>query len=61
MPLALKVRSGTAPYTWFIDGAPVGTTDFGGDFSWLPTGPGFVDLMVIDADGAAASRTVYLE
>ena len=61
MALALKVRSGTAPYTWFIDGAPVGTTDFGGDFSWLPTGPGFVDLMVIDADGAAASRTVYLE
>ena len=61
MPLALKVRSGTAPYTWFIDGAPVGTTDFGGDFSWLPSGPGFVDLMVIDADGAAASRTVYLE
>ena len=30
MPLALKVRSGAPPYTWFVDGAPIGTADFGG-------------------------------
>ena len=28
---------------------------FGGAMSWQPTGPGFVDLMVIDAHGASAT------
>jgi len=60
-PLVLKVRSGTPPYSWFVDGAPIGTADFGNALSWEPTGPGFVDLMVIDAHGGAASSTVYLE
>jgi penicillin-binding protein 1C len=60
-PLVLKVRSGTPPYTWFVDGAPVGTADFGSALSWEPAGPGFVDLMVIDARGGAATSTVYLE
>jgi hypothetical protein len=29
--------------------------------SWQPKGPGFVDLMVIDAHGAAAATSVYLD
>ena len=61
MPLVLKVRSGAAPHTWFVNGAPVGTTAFGRPLAWEPRGPGFVDLMVIDARGAAATGTVYLE
>ena len=61
MPLALKVRNGAPPYTWFVDGAPIGTAEFGGAISWEPRGPGFVDLMVIDGHGAAATSTVYLE
>ena len=61
MPLALKVQNGTPPYAWFVDGAPVGTASFGGALSWTPEGPGFVDLMVIDASGTASTGTVYLE
>jgi penicillin-binding protein 1C len=61
MPLVLKARSGEAPYTWFVDGSPVGTAEFGRALDWLPQGPGFVELMVIDARGAAATSTVYLE
>ena len=60
-PLVLKVRNGAPPFTWFADGAPIGTAEFGGDFSFEPAGPGFVDLMVIDANGGAATSTVYLE
>lgn len=59
--LVLKVRSGVAPYTWFVDGAPIGTAEYGNALTWDPSGPGFVDLMVIDANGGAASSTVYLE
>ena len=61
MPLVLKAREGAPPYTWFVDGAPIGTASFGGAFSWEPAGPGFVDLMVIDAQGVSATGTVYLE
>ncbi len=61
MPLALKVRNGSPPYTWFVNGAPIGTAAFGGALSFEPDGPGFTDLLVIDANGASAASTVYLE
>ena len=61
MPLVLKVRNGTPPFTWFVDGAPVGTTEFGNPLTFEPRGPGFVHLMVIDSTGAAATSSVYLE
>ncbi len=61
MPLALKVRSGAPPYTWFADGAPIGITQFGTALAWDPRGPGFVTLMVIDAAGASSTASVFLE
>jgi penicillin-binding protein 1C len=61
MPLVLKVRRGASPYTWFVDGAPIGAADFGGALFFEPQGPGFVDLMVIDATGASATGSVFLE
>jgi penicillin-binding protein 1C len=61
MPLALKVRSGSPPYAWFADGAPIGTAEFGASLTWQPRGPGFVKLMVIDGSGASSQSTVFLE
>jgi penicillin-binding protein 1C len=61
MPLVLKVRDGAPPYYWFVNGAPVGTASFGGALSFEPDGPGFADLLVIDANGSSAAGTVYLE
>ncbi len=61
MPLVLKARDGRPPYTWFVNGAPIGTASFGGAVSFQPDGPGFADLLVIDADGASAMSGVYLE
>ncbi len=61
MPLVLKAREGSPPYTWFADGAPIGTASFGGALSCEPKGPGFVRLLVIDANGASAAGTVFVE
>jgi penicillin-binding protein 1C len=61
MPLVLKARDGAPPYTWFVDGAPIGEASFGGAFSWEPAEPGFVELMVIDARGASATSRVFVE
>jgi penicillin-binding protein 1C len=61
MPLVLKAREGSPPYTWFVDGAPIGTTSFGGALTWEPIGPGFLSLMVIDAQGASSTSTVFVE
>ncbi len=61
MPLVLKARRGSPPYTWFAAGSPIGPASFGGAVSFEPKGPGFLDLMVIDATGAAATSEVFLE
>ncbi|MGH6922954.1 MAG: penicillin-binding transpeptidase domain-containing protein, partial [Propylenella sp.] len=61
LPLVLKVRDGVPPYTWFVNGAPVGTASFGGALSYQPDGPGFADVLVIDATGASAASTIFLE
>ena len=50
MPLALKVRNGAPPFTWFVDGAPIAHRRVRQRI-WEPRGPGFVDLMVIDGHG----------
>src|SRR5690606_22771802 len=60
-PLVLKARRGHPPYTWFVDGAPIGTASFGSALTFEPRGPGFVDLLVIDAAGASARGSVFLE
>lgn len=59
--LALKVRSGTPPFTWFANGAPIGREPFSQTARWSPDGPGFVTLSVVDGRGAAARVAVFLE
>lgn len=59
--LALRVRHGTPPFTWLIDGSPIAREPYSRSFSWTPQGPGYVDISVIDARGGAARVSVYLE
>lgn len=61
MPLALKLRNGRGPYTWFADGAPIGREPFAREFRYVPAGSGFVTLSVIDAEGRADRVTVFVE
>ncbi len=59
--LTLKVRGGTPPFTWFINGMPISRGPFDRTARWTPDGPGFVVISLVDGRGAAARATVFLE
>jgi penicillin-binding protein 1C len=58
--IALEARGGTGPHIWMINGQPLGATSTGQSLSWLPDGPGFHDIAVLDAGGRAARVRVRL-
>ena len=58
--LLVRVRGGTAPFTWMADGVPVAVS-LGGRETMLPAlGKGFVTLSVIDSAGRSARSKVRL-
>jgi len=58
--LLVRVRGGTAPFTWLADGVPVAVA-FGARETMLNTlGKGFVTLSVIDAAGRSARSVIRL-
>lgn len=56
----LRATGGAAPYRWLVDGAPVGGVQGAAPFAWRPAGPGFHDILVLDADGASARAQVFV-
>jgi penicillin-binding protein 1C len=60
-PLVIKVRNGAPPFTFFVNGAPIARVPFGREESWMPDGPGFVTLSVVDKDGKSDRVTVFVE
>jgi penicillin-binding protein 1C len=54
------VDGGRAPFTWFVNGAPV-FGDRRGDAAWTPDGPGFAAITVTDSSGRSASAEVFVE
>jgi penicillin-binding protein 1C len=52
--LMLRVRGGTAPYTWLLDGAPVVLGERRAEVMIPTPAAGFVTLSVIDAQGRSA-------
>jgi penicillin-binding protein 1C len=59
--LALKAQGGVAPFTWMINGAPVGAPDLRRQSIWQPDGAGFARVSVIDAKGASDSVLVRMD
>ncbi|MBB3949079.1 penicillin-binding protein 1C [Aureimonas jatrophae] len=59
--LALKLRSGRPPFTWYIDGRPTLTGLYAREAIWRPREPGFVTISVVDARGAAATTRVFVD
>ena len=59
--LALKVRDGQPPFTWFANGAPIAHEPFARVTPWRPQGAGFVTLAVVDAQGRSGRVRVFLE
>jgi penicillin-binding protein 1C len=52
---------GRRPLTFLIDGAPLPTDPARREAAWLPSGPGFYHLTVLDADGAAADARLRVK
>jgi penicillin-binding protein 1C len=61
LPLVLKINGGKAPYRWLANGAPLPDTSRKRTQRWTPDGPGFSQLTVIDANGKAASVSLFVE
>ncbi len=58
--LSLSARGGRGPLTWFAEGVAVPTEDTSGRAIWRPSGPGFHELSVVDADGRQAHVRVRI-
>jgi penicillin-binding protein 1C len=59
--LALKALGGAPPFTWFVNGEPVGEADLRRQSAWKPDGAGFARVSVVDGKGASDAVTVRLE
>jgi penicillin-binding protein 1C len=59
--LTIKVRSGEPPFTFFVNGVPIGRQPFARAETWTPDGPGYVTLSVVDAGGRSDRVTVFVE
>ena len=58
--LVLKVRHGEPPFTWFVDGRPIGQEPYARTAEWHPSGPGYAALLVVDARGRASRVRVMV-
>ncbi|MEP0518922.1 MAG: penicillin-binding protein 1C [Hyphomicrobiales bacterium] len=58
--VALKVRGGSAPFTWLADGRPVAMKALRRESLYHPEGPGFSTLTVIDAKGRTDQVSIRL-
>jgi penicillin-binding protein 1C len=59
--LALRAEGGARPLRWLVNGAPVESTGRRSAGTWLPDGPGYVRIEVIDAAGRSAAAEVFIE
>ena len=59
--LALKALGGVPPFAWFVNGKPVGASDFRRQSAWKADGAGFARVTVVDRKGASDAVTVRLE
>ena len=59
--LALKALGGAPPFTWFVNGEPVGEADLSRQSAWKPDGAGFARVSVVDGRGELDAVMVRLE
>ncbi len=51
LPVALKAEGGRLPLTWLADGVPLQSSPHRRDAFLKPSGPGFVQITVVDSEG----------
>ncbi len=57
-PVVLRVAGGRRPLTFLVDGAPIARDAARRELGWLPPGPGFYRLAIMDAEGALVAADV---
>ncbi|MGL3608618.1 penicillin-binding protein 1C [Rhizobium sp. G187] len=60
LPVVMKMQAGRAPFRWLIDGKPFADITRRRTGEWHPAGTGQSTLTVLDADGRAASVSVFV-
>jgi len=58
--ITLTARGGKRPLTWLVDGRPIESPAHRRKTGWVPAGPGFATVTVLDAEGRAARAEVRL-
>jgi penicillin-binding protein 1C len=58
--LVVKVRNGAPPFTWLANGAPIGREAFVRTLRWMPDGPGFATLSVVDGRGLSSRVSLFV-
>ncbi|WP_376095016.1 penicillin-binding protein 1C [Roseomonas sp. CCTCC AB2023176] len=56
--MTLRAAGGQRPLTFLVDGVPLPAEPARRDVAWLPPGPGFYRVTVLDAEGRAATAPV---
>ena len=59
--LYLKVRNGKPPFTWYVDGRPVARDALERQARFRAHEAGFLDIFVVDANGAAARSRAFVD
>ena len=59
--IQLQAAGGARPYTWLIDGRPLGPMTRRPGASWRPEGPGFAEITLIDARGRRDQALVRVQ
>ncbi len=60
LPVALKAEGGTLPLTWLVDGVPLQSSPHRRDAFLKASGPGFVHITVVDAEGRSDRTQICL-
>jgi len=57
-PVVLRVAGGRRPLTFLVDGAPIARDAARRELGWVPPGPGFYRIAIMDAEGALVAADV---
>jgi len=60
-PVTIRAMGGSRPLTFLVDGVPLPVERVRREAAWLPPGPGFYRITVLDADGAAVDAAVQVK
>lgn len=57
----LQAAGGSGPYTWLVDGRPLGPMSRRKTASWRPAGPGFAEITLVDSRGRRDQSSVRIQ